>query len=413
MNEVGEGIEEFSDLWRESFSKVQEDKGFRSKIPELELRGVDEIKAGYKEGSLEEASRVAYDTENFAVYLPEDPENNGEAIWSNPDFERLSERVASEIALSQLSEELEESKERIFDLYGAPQEDMEMIFEFSDIESGGLYDEGRRPEGWFDNPWETISLDYSLISHIDLETGELRGRPENRQTEVQGIIDHEISHAVKNELNPQDRVLSDHVSEKTDSKSEYKHDVNRASIEAISCFEQYLDQEDVNWYELGAVDAGIPERDALIHVLPQLMSSSRREDGLSYDNPYDLGKAVAFTADLALRRENGEEAGRELTRDYLKSITTTPAGLEGTIEKSLEKLGLPNIHEEVRSISDKLSNSENPYDVAIKELAKNREMYEDEELVFYRDMAVSKAMEWETGDPSIPTPDLDNPYTTY
>lgn len=274
-----------------------------------------------------------------------DPGTGTVSVWST-DGEQDPDHIISNAALhiadaydDALEEVVERRIEEVSDRYRQA-EDITASARFDDIEDPAQYTSSR----------ERITVDESWSDQLYPASGTVTA-------ELRRSIDHEVAHAIQYQTNDTVTDLSDTVSERTHGHAEYREDVGRAAIEAIATFE-----EDPGG-EFPESDNALPylflER-SLGHTYDLVSDRAdpmAAEDGLVFDDPYDLGRVTAVTVDAAFREEHGEEEGREIARDALLTVTSARGG-EGMLGNALEMLGVPDIPEIIEETYDELQQAE-------------------------------------------------------
>ncbi|MDY6777217.1 MAG: hypothetical protein SVU32_01000, partial [Candidatus Nanohaloarchaea archaeon] len=170
-----------------------------------------------------------------------------------------------------------------------------------------------------------VKLPVSYLDDIDPRDATLAS--ENRRSTFM----HEAAHALQFGTNRHAGVLADHVTDTKDG--EYKEDVRRAAIEAITKYEEPLPGSSRIDHERTVEALTDPWR------LPDL---DVRPEGRYSDDPYELGHLAAYAIDTAFTEQYEEELAEELTREFLLNAVTTPTGLEGAIDRSFEIREVPN-----------------------------------------------------------------------
>lgn len=259
--------------------------------------------------------------------------------------------AALETAVDRHADEIEE-------LYAGIDADVAVRNQFftdlneDDDDSAVGNDTDRYTNGKYSSSSKTVKIDDRFLSHIDPETHRV-------ETEkLDQLIRHECIHGLHYGTNPHVSTLSDHVSDTSDN---YTKDVRRASIEAITRFEQYRihdrDSKREARYRKLRDPWNVPG------VFADHTGMDEYGDDL-FDNPYRLGHFAAHAIDAAFQEEYGDETGRELTREFLACCVTTPAGLVGAVEASFAMRGLPYYPNRVEAWEDWLSRRDQPEEQA-------------------------------------------------
>ena len=198
---------------------------------------------------------------------------------------------------------------------------------FDDISSDGNYNRGS----------ETIRIDYGFMDDIAIEgTG---------TNELEGLIDHELTHALHYNHSNAVGHLSDRIDNKTETHEEYKYHPDRAGIEALAQFEQHqtLDRRD----RIEAITAVLETQPDAVHVT--------LEDWAAYgdtliEDPYDHGMVAAAVLETAPEHDPREELLQ--VRDA--------ASIEHLIQDGLEDLGVPDYIGAAQTIHDFAARSADP-----------------------------------------------------
>lgn len=220
---------------------------------------------------------------------------------------------------------------------------------FADLNEDEDDDTGDRyTNGKYNSEWKTVKIDDAkFMEEID---------PEDRTVhsdKLERVIRHECAHGLHYGTNPHVATLSDHVSATSD---DYTGDVRRASIEAITRFEQYRagyghSDRDTNYRDLHD-----PWR------VPDVFDdhTAYDEHGLDlFDSPYKLGHFAAHAIDAAFAEVHGDDA-RERTREFLLRCVTTPTALTGAIEESFYLRDLPYYPRLVMKWGNRLEKQDDP-----------------------------------------------------
>ena len=343
-------------MYQDVLRTLEEHGEFKMQLPSIRFEGFREMSELKEKQGFERLKQGILDNNNYELILSNMDLNTG-----NPGYEREKAKMTIKSVInSRLSDLTDQSLEKLSSIYGMDANVSDTRVTQKDNNSNGSYLDRTHPPAH----QQSIRFDYSLVNFIDMESGEIREKakiPPNKDEEDMKYVslapgdvsDHEVMHALHFQNNPHVLELSKLVSSEVagDEDAEYKSDIRRGSIEAITVFEEELNQE-----QKGSgldIDFNSPYLTADI-----LAHECNPGENLLYDSPYDLGKAAAFTIDSALREEHGDEKGRELARDYLMNVVTTPTGLEGAIERGLEMRGLPNFHGYLREYHDRMSKAQ-------------------------------------------------------
>ncbi len=193
-----------------------------------------------------------------------------------------------------------------------------------------------------------IRIDATHMENVDPKRQTVESKMLDR------LLRHECVHAMHYGTNPHIWTLREHISDTTDDSHT---DVRRASIEAITTFEQYrIHGQDKNWerrFRRLRDPWQVPD------VFMEHTDMDEYGDSL-FDNPYRLGHFTAHAVDAAFQEVYSEEDGRELTREFLLHGVTTPTGLVGAIESSFDLRGLPYYPDRVQTWEDWLSQQDHP-----------------------------------------------------
>lgn len=304
----------FPHIFSKAVEELEDKIGFSLDIPEPVV--VDEHPPDL-------FSEAEFDRERETFLLYSSPD-------FNPDPETLRKGYQESVwsfLIGELKSELEEPREELLGRHPDYSLPSHLSLDIEEPETG---------IGSYSSDSLKIRLSPSLFSRLgpDLEL-----KPATDGIDPIGIAVHEFTHAIHYLVNPFMEQLSDHLSSTTQGQQDYHSDVRRASIEDLSQFEG----------DLQAVESLQEEMEdpfGLAEKLAYRMDTSGDNDSL-YNDPYTLGMTEAALVDLALRHEHGDEAGRQMARELMANVATTPRGVEGIIESSLELLGVPNFHEEV------------------------------------------------------------------
>lgn len=343
-------------LYRNTLSKLEQEEEFTVTAPEISFMDGSNVRELRDLEGFQQLNQGVLDTENYELILPE-----REKVVRNVSIEQQKAEMnlnsLFEFRFSQLTDD---SLQKLADVYDTSANVLDTRASSLDG-STGVYKDRSNPL----SNQQVIEFDYAILNFMDLETGKVRDNPKTPPSKKEedmrymsvspdDISDHEVMHAIHFQNNPHVIDYSQRIGTDVagDEENDYKRDLRRATIEAITTFEQELNHD-----ESRGLDSDFNDPFLVGEVLS--MKSSPNEEFL-YNNPYDLGKVAAFTVDAALREEHGEEKGRELAREYLMDFVTTPRGLEGAIERGLDMMDLPDIHENMRSYYDRLADAENP-----------------------------------------------------
>lgn len=340
-------------MYQDVLRSLERREEFSMKLPEIRIKGFREISDLKEREGFKQLKGGVLDEDNYELSLRKTSLNTG-----GLDYEReKAEITIKSVINSRLSQLTDQSLEKLSSIY-------EMDANVSDTRvthkdgSNGSYLDRRHPTAL----QQSIRFSYSLANFIDMESGKIREKPkippgkdedDMRYVSIApgDVSDHEVMHALHFQNNPHVLELSKLVSsEVAGDDIEYSKDIRRGSIEAITVFEEELNH--------GEEDSGIDVDFNSPYLTADILAHECNPgEDLLYDSPYDLGKAAAFTVDSALREKHGDEKGRELARDYLMNVVTTPTGLEGAIERGLEMRGLPDFHGYLREYHDRISNA--------------------------------------------------------
>lgn len=154
--------------------------------------------------------------------------------------------------------------------------------------------------------------------------------------------DHELAHELDFANNP---VTRQYWSKRPTFDGKYKEDYRNAVVEAITTFEQYVSG---GRQDAAAVDAVEDPWEAPF-FLHGLLAIGDRDDPAEaeYDpagvtNPYEFGLYTALSVKDGFEHRYDEDDALELTRDLLYTVTTTPRGLTGVVERSFDMRPVPN-----------------------------------------------------------------------
>ena len=338
-------------MYQDVLKTLEKTGGFSTKAPDIRFEGFREMNELKDKEGFERLKQGLLDNNNYELIL-----SDMNLDTANIDYEREKARMAIKSVInSRLSNLTDQSLEKLSDIYGMDANVSDTRATHKENGSNGSYLDRRHPSAH----QQSIRFSYSVLNFLDMETGEIRDKakiPPGKNKEDMKYVsiapgdvsDHEVMHALHFQNNPHVLGLSKLVSsDVAGDEAEYKTDLRRASIEAITVFEEELNHE----IEDSGLDIDFNNPYLTADILSHECSPGEE---FLYDSPYDLGKAVAFTVDSALREEHGEEKGRELARDYLMNIITSPTGLEGAIERSLEMRGLPDFHSYLREYHDRI-----------------------------------------------------------
>lgn len=274
-----------------------------------------------------------------------EPGSGTVSVWSTDgrqDPDHLISNASLHIAGAYddaLEEVVERRVEELEDRYHRSA-DITVSARFDDIEDPAQYTSSR----------DEITVDESWSDHLYPASGAVTA-------ELRRNIDHEVAHAIQYQTNDSVTDLSDAVSDRTEGHAAYREDVGRAAIEAIATFEEDPGgefPESDNALPYLFLERSLGHTYDLVNDRADPMAA---EEGLVFDDPYDLGRVTAVTVDAAFREEYGDEQGRELARDALLTVTSAK-GMEGMLGNALEMLGMPDIPEILREAFEGVEEAE-------------------------------------------------------
>lgn len=361
-NDDAPAIEHVENVFREVLAELENEYGFQAALPELRYASREEIQERNEKfiNPMKNAPQV--DPEAYTILIPEHlpGEKDGDVLRDHADaaFHRLFNRRVTELAVRSAN-----TLVRRYDSFN-PDLDFASIY-VDDMDKIATYgpegdeESRRRPE---------IVFDYTVLDSIDLETGEEVIPPKSPENlfshdRIDALSDHEVAHGVSFQNNPNALTLNRAGNQK---EAEDEYDVLIASLEAISNYEQILTRYGEELYP----STYFLKQGGVLKAFERQMQPDP-DSGRLYDDPYDLGELAAFHIEAGFQQDHPHEEARRLTRDYLLNVITTPEGLEGAIERSLEKRGLPNYHEIFQERYNALRNAENPQERALS-LARER-----------------------------------------
>lgn len=166
---------------------------------------------------------------------------------------------------------------------------------------------------------------------------------EERYLEFLDVVDHEGRHLLQE--------LSDASSVSVDDEWAYLRDhIYRAHSEANAIFAADSDLARQKNQFLGFIENPWQVPNGIRYALEKsgVNHSEKPEIGI-FDDPNGLGFIAAAAIREGFIEEYGHEQGTDLASEYLLTCVTSPRGLEGAVDKSLEMRGLPTYIDNVET----------------------------------------------------------------
>lgn len=168
-----------------------------------------------------------------------------------------------------------------------------------------------------------------------------------RDEDTAATGDHELVHELDFANNP---VTRQYWANRAAFDGKYHEDFRNAVVEAITTFEQYVSGGRRDSAAAAAVDD--PWRvpaffDGFLAMTDDADPAEVEHDAASITNPYEFGLYTALSIQDGFAHRYGSRA-TELTRDFLFTVTTTPDGLKGALERSFDLRPDPNYPRDLR-----------------------------------------------------------------
>lgn len=196
-----------------------------------------------------------------------------------------------------------------------------------------------RGRGSFNRHSQCIAIDYTLIQDLPSD-----GEPSN---ELEGVLDHEMTHALHYAHTNAVAHLSDRIDNATETGDAYKTHPDRAGIETIAQFEQHVTLERRD--KIDAIEAVLETQPEAIHVT---LSDWADYGETLIEDPYDHGMLAAAALETTTDEMNNVREGLLGVRDA--------TGIEQLLEDNLEEMGVSSYIEPAKTVHDFLSTVADP-----------------------------------------------------
>ncbi len=181
-----------------------------------------------------------------------------------------------------------------------------------------------------------IRFDRSKMRYVDPLAQEFRSDA------TLATADHELTHELDFANN---HVTRQYWSTRPAFDGTYKEDFRNAVVEAITTFEQHASGGRQNAEALDVIDDpwSVPFFLRGILAIDDGADPGDLEyDPISITNPYEFGLYTALSVRDAVAQRYGADEADDRARDFLYTVTTSPAGMVGILERTADMRPGPN-----------------------------------------------------------------------